>query len=124
MAFFAHKVKKKVCAFLCENSVVLLHLLPPPLNNRFGLIGQLLVPPPLKPRYAFPPVTLPPHLPSQKKAQEEACCFQLVFDMAVNGKVQTVGTFILEKVAFNLSTIFPECCFVIFPPDHLKIVIK
>lgn len=44
-------------------------LLPPPLNNRFGLIGQLLVPP-LSPHYAAPPAPLailPPHLPSQKK---------------------------------------------------------
>lgn len=41
-------------------------LLPPPLNNRFGLIGQLLVPPPypkktaiLLPLQSFHPVSLP-----------------------------------------------------------------
>lgn len=46
-------------------------LLLPPQNNRFGLIGQLLVPPrpPQKRKYciAAGPVTLPPHLPYQKK---------------------------------------------------------
>lgn len=76
-------------------------LLPPPLNNRFELIGQLLAPPPLKAHYAAPFKTLQPHLPFKKKNKKPRRK-PVVFNLYLE-KVKTLLVLFQENVALACS---------------------